>query len=447
MLKMSSKEEAAKSVLRFIQGVAIGFKKSMKPMEEYFRRQMGIKYTTRTYYSMIYITGMIVIQEVLLWIQIDPNIEAMALRYLMIVWVIAMMVLLVVGVKWNAVECTVMLGLKTSIYLFDLVALNANFDAFSERSSAAYFIFMLQCKLDPLVYIVSGIYPFMEGAVVEGTYFVVFLIPTLIYRYSDLSTISVVTMMAYFTVFDLIDLSNHYNTELSLFFTHIRIEQKGYYLTTFVDRLLPKHIKGIGTAGTEKYSGVTLLFADIVGFTEYSAGKNPRQIVDMLSQLFTAFDKECNKLNLYKLYTIGDCYVVMSFLDKNNRKKPKEEANDVIQLGIFLIKAIQEVRKKINFDKLNMRIGVHTGTVYGGVIGSHIVRFDLYGPDVLTANKMESNGAPGRVNVSETTKELLDDLDKHNYSFEFNKDIEIKALNKTIKSYFLDLGDAESQQS
>lgn len=50
----------------------------------------------------------------------------------------------------------------------------------------------------------------------------------------------------------------------------------------------------------------------------------------MLSQLFTAFDKECNKLNLYKLYTIGDCYVVMSFLDKNNRKKPSEEANDLV---------------------------------------------------------------------------------------------------------------------
>ena len=50
----------------------------------------------------------------------------------------------------------------------------------------------------------------------------------------------------------------------------------------------------------------------------------------MLSQLFTAFDKECNKLNLYKLYTIGDCYVVMGFLDKNNRKNPSEEANDLV---------------------------------------------------------------------------------------------------------------------
>jgi class 3 adenylate cyclase len=215
-------------------------------------------------------------------------------------------------------------------------------------------------------------------------------------------------------------------------------------LNTFVDRLLPKHIKGVATASTEKYQNVTLLFADIVGFTEYSAGKNPRQVVEMLSQLFTAFDKECNKLNLYKLYTIGDCYVVMSFLDKNNRKKPKEEASDVVQLSIFMIKVIKEVRKKINFEKLDMRIGIHTvneritqGTVYGGVIGTDIVRFDLYGPDVLTANKMESGGMAGRVNISETTKTLLDDLDKTNYSFQETKEIEIKALNKTLKSHFL----------
>lgn len=263
-------------------------------------------------------------------------------------------------------------------------------------------------------------------------------------RFSYGSTPSLLLMLFCFFFFNFVDLFNHFDTELNLFFNYIRIEQQGYYLNTFVDRLLPKHIKGVATASTEKYQNVTLLFADIVGFTEYSAGKNPRQVVEMLSQLFTAFDKECNKLNLYKLYTIGDCYVVMSFLDKNNRKKPKEEASDVVQLSIFMIKVIKEVRKKINFEKLDMRIGIHTvneritqGTVYGGVIGTDIVRFDLYGPDVLTANKMESGGMAGRVNISETTKTLLDDLDKTNYSFQETKEIEIKALNKTLKSHFL----------
>ena len=60
---------------------------------------------------------------------------------------------------------------------------------------------------------------------------------------------------------------------------------------------------------SETYSDVTILFADICGYTAYSAGKAGRQVVEMLSRLFTDFDKECNRLNLFKLYTIGDCYV------------------------------------------------------------------------------------------------------------------------------------------
>ena len=105
---------------------------------------------------------------------------------------------------------------------------------------------------------------------------------------------------------------------------------------------------------------MTLLYADIVGFTEYSAGRSPRQVIEMLSRLFTEFDKECNRLNLYKLYTIGDCYVVMSLTDKKDRKTIQEEANDVLQLGISMLRIIAKVRKQIGFEKLNMRIGVHT---------------------------------------------------------------------------------------
>jgi class 3 adenylate cyclase len=101
-------------------------------------------------------------------------------------------------------------------------------------------------------------------------------------------------------------------------------------------------------------------------------------VVEMLSRLFTAFDKECLRLNLYKIYTIGDCYVVMGFMDDNNRKSPQEEANDVTLLGISMINMINKVRDQLRID-LNMRIGIHTGDVFGGIIGTDIVRFDVYG--------------------------------------------------------------------
>jgi class 3 adenylate cyclase len=97
--------------------------------------------------------------------------------------------------------------------------------------------------------------------------------------------------------------------------------------------------------------------------------------VEMLSQLFTAFDKECSRLNLYKVYTIGDCYVVMGFLDNDNRKSPEEEANDVTLLAISMIETINRLRAKLNITTLNMRIGIHTV----GLFILHLGRCDWRG--------------------------------------------------------------------
>lgn len=80
----------------------------------------------------------------------------------------------------------------------------------------------------------------------------------------------------------------------------------------------------------------------------------------MLSRLFTEFDKACSRLGLYKLYTIGDCYVVMGFLDQNNRKTPSEEANDVTLLAISMIDTINKIKNQFNITEFNMRIGIHT---------------------------------------------------------------------------------------
>lgn len=210
----------------------------------------------------------------------------------------------------------------------------------------------------------------------------------------------------------------------------------------FVDRLLPKHVQDYVASDElvgETAEDVTLLFADIVGFTSYSAGKTPQEVVQMLSQLFTAFDKECNRLNLYKLYTIGDCYVVMSFLDKNNRLSPEKECVDVIELALKMIDIISRVREEIGFDGLHMRIGVHTGKIIGGVIGTGIVRYDMYGQDVLIANKIESSGKSDAVHISEATKLMIDkSANKRRYEFDADDDIVVKSLGKTVKTYFVE---------
>jgi class 3 adenylate cyclase len=426
-------------------GFAYGFRKNFKGLETYYNKQLRVKYKSKMRKTIFFLILMVVTQETLLYFNNPQEIEIYTVRLFVFIWIIMSFVFLFLSNKVYQISALALISLKTIIYIIEMYMINFNLRNSTERQLLSYFNFVFHSMLDSLLFISMGIFPVTLLMILNSISFMSIIVNTLILRLNSEDTPSLIAMVAFFYFINYVDLINHFDTELNLFFNYIGIEQKGYYLNTFVDRLLPKHIRGI-SANTECYSEVTLLFADIVGFTEYSAGKNPRQVVEMLSQLFTAFDKECNKLNLYKLYTIGDCYVVMSFLDKNNRKKPAEEANDVVQLAMFMITSIAEVRAKINFDKLNMRIGIHTGTVYGGVIGTDIVRFDLYGPDVLTANKMESNGTPGRINISETTRRYLDDLEKSNYSFEFNKEIDIKVVNRKYKSYFLVTGNETKEE-
>lgn len=162
-------------------------------------------------------------------------------------------------------------------------------------------------------------------------------------------------------------LFNYYfyqSTQVSWYNTEGQTSNKKEKIQDFILRLIPKHLSSqIGSPTLSlgsTYTDVTLLFADIVGFTAYSADKSPKEVVQMLSKLFTAFDKECNKLELYKVYTIGDCYVVMSFLDGNNRCPPEQECVDVLELAFVMIEIIARVRKEVNFDGLHMRIGIHT---------------------------------------------------------------------------------------
>lgn len=171
----------------------------------------------------------------------------------------------------------------------------------------------------------------------------------------------------FFLVLGAYVLFNYYiylRTQVNWYNTEGQTSKKVEMIQDFITRLIPKHLsRTFGSTDLsvgKTYHNVTLLFADIVGFTAYSADKTPKEVVQMLSALFTSFDKECNMLELYKVYTIGDCYVVMSFLDDNERQPPEYECADVVELGFSMIEIIAKVRKEVNFDGLHMRIGIHT---------------------------------------------------------------------------------------
>jgi len=108
------------------------------------------------------------------------------------------------------------------------------------------------------------------------------------------------------------------------------------------------------------FQNVTILFADIVNFTKYSGSVTAIEVVNMLRELFTAFDKLALEFNVFKLYTIGDCYVVIGLVNSQNRDH-MEEARNVLKMGFAMIETIKEINAKDpKYSELNMRIGIHT---------------------------------------------------------------------------------------
>jgi phospholipid-transporting ATPase len=206
-----------------------------------------------------------------------------------------------------------------------------------------------------------------------------------------------------------------------------------------LSQMMPPHVlKNLekGKAFTDRLINVTMIFADIVGFTDWSSHKTPNEVVEMLYNLFTKFDKLCVELDVYKVHTIGDCYVVMGDTGRQRRNFALESLN-VLKMAYRMIDIIKE-ENEIHNSTLNMRIGMHTGEIIAGVIGTNIVRYDVWGPDVLIANKMESNGEPGRIKVSKDTKKMLESIASTTLRFEKSKKVEINAIGVIKSTYFVE---------
>ncbi|CAG9312072.1 unnamed protein product [Blepharisma stoltei] len=190
-------------------------------------------------------------------------------------------------------------------------------------------------------------------------------------------------------------------------------------------------------ANTDTFTDVTILYADIVGFTAWSSNHNASEVVGMLSEMYTRFDKKCVENNVYKVHTIGDCYVAIGLMGNDNRD-PANECLNMINFAQSLQEIIGIVNEEL-FLTLGMRIGMHTGKIIGGIAGTNIVRYDIYGDDVLVANKMESNGVAGSINISEVTKEIIENYKPGMFNFTFNKEVEVDTIKRTVKSYFINL--------
>ncbi|CAK5081435.1 unnamed protein product [Meloidogyne enterolobii] len=177
-------------------------------------------------------------------------------------------------------------------------------------------------------------------------------------------------------------------------------------------RMLPKQVAEKLKLGEfvepEQYTAATLFFSDVVSFTTLASKCSPLQVVNLLNGLYTAFDGIIDSHDAYKVETIGDGYLVCSGIPRRNGN---DHAKAIAELSFSFLRTVSTFRiDHLPNERVNLRIGIHTGPAVAGVVGLTMPRYCLFGDTVNTASRMESNGRPGRIHISTTTNHYLTNI-------------------------------------
>jgi adenylate cyclase len=177
----------------------------------------------------------------------------------------------------------------------------------------------------------------------------------------------------------------------------------------------------------DRFPDATILFADLVGFTNLAGRHSPGRIVDLLNSLFSSFDRLAKRLKVEKIKTIGDAYMAAGGVPEGS----SGHALSVSEMALGMIDAVRETGKRFD-ETLEVRIGIHSGEVVAGLIGQHRSIYDVWGDTVNIASRLESSGLPNRVQISESTYQRV----KDGFHCELRGPVELKGKG-TMLTYFL----------
>jgi class 3 adenylate cyclase len=204
-------------------------------------------------------------------------------------------------------------------------------------------------------------------------------------------------------------------------------ERSDDLLHNILPKPIAERLRENPTAIAESADEATVLFADIVGFTPFSSELPPDEVVELLDLLFGKFDDLCEQRGIEKVKTIGDAYMAVAGIPKHD----PDHAASIVELAFDMQRAATAIAPLWPTD-LMLRIGIASGPVVAGVIGRKRFAYDLWGDTVNTASRMESHGLPNRIQVSESSYELL----KDRYAFGDPQETDIKGKG-AMHTYFL----------
>lgn len=193
-----------------------------------------------------------------------------------------------------------------------------------------------------------------------------------------------------------------------------------------------QELKDKGRVQAKKFPSATVLFSDFVGFTSYAENLSPEELVQTIDHYFSKFDLIMETYGLEKIKTIGDAYMAVGGLSFDNVDQAKDMILAAKEMNDFVAQAKSDTLNDATFD---IRIGINTGPVVAGVVGTKKFAYDVWGDTVNIASRMESNSQPGRINISENTYNII----KDDFDCEYRGELAVKNRGH-LKMYFVNNG-------